>query len=113
MFEYSAQLVRLIDGDTLILDVDCGFNIILRERFRLARINAPELVSISGMQAKTFAGLQLAKATALKISSSRPRQEKYGRWLAEVYFQTADKPGEWQSLNQLMLDTHHAVPFKH
>jgi len=113
MFEYNVTLVRIVDGDTFILDVDAGFNITLRERFRLSRVNAPELMTIEGMQARTFVGLQLAKATALKISSEKSRQEKYGRWLAELYFQTADKPNEWQSLNQLLLDTHHAVPMKH
>ena len=113
MFEYNVQLVRLIDGDTLILDVDCGFNITVRERFRLSRVNAPELMTISGMQARTFVGLQLTKATALKISSEKSRQEKFGRWLCELYFQTADSGDHWQSLNQLLLDTHHAVPMKH
>ncbi len=113
MFEYSVQLVRLIDGDTMILDVDVGFNITLREKFRLSHINAPELMTISGMQAKTFAVLQLSKATALKISSEKSRQEKYGRWLADLYFQTTEKPGEWVSFNQLMLDNGHAVPMKH
>lgn len=113
MFEYNAKLVRLIDGDTMILDVDCGFNITVRERFRLSRVNAPELMSISGMQARTFVALQLQKATALKISSEKSRQEKFGRWLCELYFQTAETGDHWQSLNQLLLDTNHAVPMKH
>jgi micrococcal nuclease len=113
MFEYSAKLVRIIDGDTFLLDVDCGFNITVRERFRLSRVNAPELMSISGMQARTFVALQLSKATALQIRSEKSRQEKYGRWLCELYFQTADSGDQWQSLNQLLLDTHHAVPMKH
>jgi micrococcal nuclease len=113
MFEYSATVLSIIDGDTLKLEVDLGFNIRVRERFRLARVNAPELMSIDGMKAKTFVTLQLSKAVAVKISSEKPRQEKYGRWLCELYFQTADSGDHWQSLNQLLLDTHHAVPMKH
>ena len=112
MFEYSAQLVKVIDADTFLLDVDLGFHITVRERFRLARANAPERLSIDGMKAVAFVTLQLSKATAIKVSSEKSRQEKYGRWLCELWFQTAESKGRWQSLNQLLLDTRHAVPLK-
>jgi micrococcal nuclease len=112
MFEYSAQLVRVIDADTFLLDVDLGFHITVRERFRLSRLNAPELMSIDGMKARAFVLLQLSKATALKVSSEKSRQEKYGRWLCELHFQTADGGGRWYSLNQLLLDTRYAVPMR-
>lgn len=112
MFEYRAQLVRVIDADTFLLDVDLGFHLTVRERFRLTRANAPERMSIDGMKAVAFVTLQLSKATALKVTSEKSRQEKYGRWLCELYFQTAEQPGRWQSLNQLLLDTGHATRLK-
>jgi micrococcal nuclease len=104
--------VEVIDADTFLLDVDLGFHITVRERFRLSRVNAPERMSIDGMKAVAFVTLQLSKAVALKISSEKSRQEKFGRWLCELWFQTADEPGRWHSLNRLLLDTRHAVPFR-
>jgi micrococcal nuclease len=111
LHEYAAKLVSIVDGDTLKLDVDLGFHTWLRATFRLARINAPELMTLSGIQAKAFVYEQLKTATAIRIVSSR--SEKYGRWLCELNFQTQASQFQWTNLNDLLLDSGHAVKFKH
>jgi endonuclease YncB( thermonuclease family) len=111
MYEYNCTLLAVVDGDTVKLEIDLGFHIRVHEVFRLARINAPELLSIEGMQARQFIDQQLAKATAMKCQTSR--QEKYGRWLCELFIQTKESGSEWVNVNTLMLETRHAVPFKH
>ena len=43
MYEYKAKLVRVIDGDTIDVDIDLGFKVFLqKERVRLFGINTPE-----------------------------------------------------------------------
>ena len=111
MFEYRATLLSIVDGDTLKLEVDLGFRVRVREVFRLSRINCPELLTLDGMKARAFVADTLAKATALKVRSSR--SEKYGRWLAEVLFQTKETGAQWHNLNSLLLEAKHAKPFKH
>ena len=111
MFEYSATLIRVIDGDTLKLEVDLGFRVRVRETFRLARVNTPPLLSFEGIRAKLFTEEHLTRATAIKVKSHR--SEKYGRWLAELYFQDPAAKGVWKNLNTLLLDSKHAVPFRH
>lgn len=111
MFEYRATLLTIVDGDTLKLEVDLGFKVRVREVFRLARINAPELLSLEGMQARAFVAETLSKASALKVNTSRT--EKYGRWLAELYYQTGETGAQWHNLNTLLLTSGHAKPFKH
>lgn len=111
MYEYSVQLIQIVDGDTLKLDVDCGFHLHLRQTFRLARINAPERLTVQGVQAKAFVVDQLSGATAMKIFSQR--SEKYGRWLCEFYFQTKNSRSQWINLNSLMLTAGHALPYRH
>lgn len=111
MYEYRATVISIIDADTLKLDVDLGFRTHVRTTFRLSRINAPELLTLEGMQARNFVAEILSKATAIKITSSR--SEKYGRWLCELFFQSADQPGRWLNLNTLLLEKGHARPFKH
>ena len=42
VYSYTAEVVRVVDGDTVELAVDCGFRLTFKDRFRLAFINAPE-----------------------------------------------------------------------
>ena len=42
MFEYKARIKRIVDGDTLDLQVDLGFNIMINIRGRLVGVNTPE-----------------------------------------------------------------------
>ena len=42
MYEYNAQVLRVVDGDTVDVLIDCGFSTFRKERVRLYGINAPE-----------------------------------------------------------------------
>ena len=42
MFEYFCKVTRVVDGDTIDVDVDLGFNIWHKARVRLAGIDTPE-----------------------------------------------------------------------
>jgi len=88
MYEYNAKVVRWKDGDTAVLDVDCGFNCHFIETFRVARINAPALSTVEGIAATEFAAQLLPIGTNVMIHSSKRetpiKEEKYGRWLAEI-----------------------------
>lgn len=91
MFEYKAKLIKVIDGDTIDLEVDLGFNIIVRERFRLARIDTPELRSGTdeskqkGLEAKNYL-YGLFQKYQDTCTAKTEKTEKYGRWLVEVQF---------------------------
>lgn len=111
MHEYAAKLINIIDADTVKLEVDLGFHTWLRATFRLARINAPELMTLDGIQAKAFVVERLSAATAIRIQSSR--SEKYGRWLCELNYQTSASQFQWTNLNNLLLESGHAVKVKH
>jgi micrococcal nuclease len=111
LHEYEAKLINVIDGDTVKLEVDLGFHTWLRATFRLARINAPELLTLDGLQAKAFVVAQLSTATVIRIQSSR--SEKYGRWLCELNFQTSASQFQWTNLNDLLVRNNHAVLYRH
>jgi micrococcal nuclease len=52
-YQYRAAVVRVVDGDTLILDVDLGFHVWLRgQSFRLLGCNARELHDPGGVEAR-------------------------------------------------------------
>lgn len=86
MYTYKAAVVRIVDGDTIIVDIDLGFGVWLREQsVRLAKINAPEIRGATreaGLVAKDF----LSKLILNKWVQIRTEKgdDKYGRWLATV-----------------------------
>jgi micrococcal nuclease len=105
MFEYQAKLVRVIDGDTLVLDVDLGFHVSIREKFRLAGINAPEVDTAEGREAKKFIASQVDGGIIVIRTEKALKQEKYGRWLATILVGDV-------IINDLMVQSGHAVMYK-
>jgi len=108
MYEYFAQTVGVIDGDSCHLDVDLGFGIRQKMTIRLFGINTPELVgaeSAAGKEAKSFLE-SLIGGKKILIRTHKDRREKYGRLLAEIYV-----PGDEQSVNDKMIVAGHAKPY--
>jgi len=90
MYQYNAKIVRWIDGDTVILDIDLGFYVTRQERVRLARINAPELNSQVPYQVRRA---KSARAKAKKfapegseviLSTSKNDIDRYSRYIGEI-----------------------------
>ena len=53
MYEYKARVVRVVDGDTVVLDIDLGLHVSLKQQHcRLLGIDAPERYSDEGKRAK-------------------------------------------------------------
>jgi micrococcal nuclease len=100
-----ATVVRIIDGDTLILDLDLGWGIRRPlERCRLGRCNAPELSTPEGVAARDYVVGLLPLGTAVAFVSKK--LDNYGRPLGEVIF--ADGK---DNLTDLLLGSGHAVPY--
>ena len=91
MYSYKAHVNRVVDGDTIDCDVDLGFYMIARIRFRLARVNTPETYGVSkdsdeykaGLKAKQFV---VAAIEGKDILIKTGKTGKFGRWIAEVYY---------------------------
>lgn len=121
---YEAQIVRPVDGDTTVMDIDQGMNHWARNQYvRYAGINAPEVegpTKDAGLAAKAYLTGLLTAGQAWLATLEYHEFEKYGRILAVVYTapptalnwadaQLADLlPG---SVNQEMLDSDHAVAY--
>jgi len=78
-----AVVQRVVDGDTLIVDLDLGWNLWhLGQRVRLAGVNCPELSTTEGRAAKTFVDVLLWPGVEVTIVSKG--LDKYGRTLGQV-----------------------------
>jgi endonuclease YncB( thermonuclease family) len=114
-WKYEADLLRVVDGDTIVCDIDQGMNHWSRNQYvRLAGINAPELhgdTKVAGEAAKQYLIAQLGTSSKLFLVTTEYNEyEKYGRVLAYVYTQDPLTP-DVESINQVMLDAGQAVPY--
>jgi micrococcal nuclease len=100
MYEYHADLVKVIDGDTVDLDVDLGMRVHTRARVRLVGVNAPEIYSVKkssaeykqGMRVKIFL-INFLKGEKLILWTDKDRTGKYGRWLGTIGVLDREHPG--------------------
>ncbi len=108
---YRAELLRVVDGDTVDALLDLGFQLRWRVRFRLYGINAPELRYPAGVAAKAHLEALLAEPGELLIRSHRDQADKYGgRWLGTL-FKGPIHPAA-ASVNTRMVADGHAVPYR-
>lgn len=106
---YTATLRRVIDGDTIEVDMDLGCGVYITERVRFYGLNAPEINTISGHDATSFVEANLAHAgNAMLLCTHKDRREKYGRLLANVF---VNLDNVVQCLNVLLLDNKYAELF--
>lgn len=93
MYDYKAKIIRVVDGDTAIVDINLGFDIVVRQTVRFARINAFETrlgkntneeEKKIGLEAKEYVkNLIEGKEVYLKTFKDKG---KYGRYIAEIYY---------------------------
>jgi micrococcal nuclease len=96
LFTYKAFVTEVIDGDTFDAVVDLGFAISTKQKLRLRGLDAPEIVSTEGREAKAFLEKHFAK-THNEILIKTSKSDKYHRYLADVWAGEA-------YVNQALLD---------
>ena len=88
-FYYGCTVRRVIDGDTIDVDADLGFDVSIKLRLRLAGINTPEtrtrnkVEKIFGLAATKFLKSALEEADSLEFESHD--RGKFGRVLATPF----------------------------
>jgi micrococcal nuclease len=110
MYRYRVYITRVVDGDTVDVDVDLGFGMIYKkQRVRMVAIDTPESRTrdleekFYGKQSKYFLESLLKDQKIQLVSHDNG---KFGRILGELFVD-----GVEISINQLMIDNHHAVPY--
>ena len=116
MFEYFCKVTRVVDGDTIAVEVDLGFDIIHRARVRMMGIDTPE--SRTRNKAEKVLGLaskarlkELLTNRRVRLETSKEGKGKFGRILATVW--TSDKKGveEYVNINEKLIEEGHARPY--
>ena len=114
MYEYRCKIVKIIDGDTVDVDIDLGFGVWMhKERIRLYGIDTPESRTRDleekkyGLAAKEFL-TKWTGAGELKIKTHKDKTGKFGRILGELW-RTSNYTDK--SINTYMIEKHHAVAY--
>jgi micrococcal nuclease len=110
MYEYNCTIVRVVDGDTVDVDIDLGFDTWRRgERIRLYGVDTPECRSRSatekkaGLLAKGFVIQALHEGGTYKLTTKE--KGKFGRYLGTIKIN-----GEL-TINAALISEHLAVPY--
>ena len=82
-YVYHASLVDVVDGDTIKVEMDVGFELTLNVVVRLENVNAPELDTPPGKRARDFIARKL-KGANLVIETKK--RGKFGRYIAKVFY---------------------------
>ena len=91
MYEYKATVKRVIDGDSIVLDIDLGFYMAMNEtKIRLYGLDAPEmnskdpLLRLQAVLATRYLYDNLPIGSKVTIKTILDKREKYGRLLATI-----------------------------
>jgi micrococcal nuclease len=111
MYEYRVKkLTNVVDGDTIDVEIDLGFNVSYAQRVRLAGIDTPEsrttdkAEKVLGLESKEYLKLKLKDAKLIVIKTEKPdSSEKYGRILGWLYVD-----GNTISVNDQMIEDGYA-----
>jgi len=115
MHEYRCVITKVVDADTVDIDIDLGFGVWLRkQRVRMYGIDTPESRTKDleekkyGLAAKDFLTDMLNDEAGITLKTHKDAKGKFGRILGEFWRTTsfADK-----SINDYMIEKHHAVAY--
>jgi len=110
MYEYNCKIVRVIDGDSIVVDIDLGFGLWIHgESIRLFGVDCPECRSrdpeekAAGLAAKDFVEGLLHDGGTYTLTTKE--KGKFGRYLGVIML--SDKT----SVNAALVSEHLAVPY--
>jgi micrococcal nuclease len=120
MYEYRVKIIKVVDGDTVDVDIDLGFGVWLKkQRIRLYGIDTPESRTRDkeekkyGLAAKEYLKAHL-KIGVPVLRTKKDGKGKFGRILGEFWVEEYNEEHNVTAktnINQLMIEEHHAVGY--
>lgn len=115
IYTFKAKVIRVIDADTLLTDIDQGFSIWTEQRLRLKGIDAPEVDTLAGKKAKKWVEKEIGRLPFIIVKTYK--SDKFDRYLTDVFYskkendpQKVASSGQW--LNGRLVELGLAVPWE-
>ena len=115
MYQYNCKINKVLDGDTVDIDLDLGFNIVLaNQRVRMAGVDTPESRTTNkeekprGLLSKKKLAEKLPVGSWQVIETQRSdnNDDKFGRILGVFILEDGTKVNDW------LIQNNYAVPYK-
>ncbi|MCK5580479.1 MAG: thermonuclease family protein, partial [Candidatus Omnitrophica bacterium] len=90
-YVYKAIVERVIDGDTVLVRLDLGFQVWKEQRVRLACLDCPAMDEPGGEEAYHYARDQLARAGSVVVKTNKI--DIYGRYVGHVFYSFEEMSG--------------------
>ena len=111
MYEYNCKIDRVVDGDTVDVDIDLGFDVwMLKQRIRLYGVDTPESRTrdaeekVFGNMAKDFVKEHVPEGSTQVLRTKLDGKGKFGRILGEFVIEDT-------TLNRMLIETSNAVEY--
>ena len=103
---YKATILRHVDGDTAWIEAALPFDLSLKMEIRWYAVNAPEMSTQAGKDAKAWVEQTMPVGSIVLFQSFRSgKKEKFGRYLGTFFLP------DGTNVNDLLVSTGHAVPY--
>ena len=115
MYQYKCKIIKVLDGDTVDIDLDLGFKIILaNQRVRMAGVDTPESRTViaeekvRGLLSKKKLAEKLPIGSWQIIETQKPdsNDDKFGRILGVFVLEDGTRVNDW------LIQNNYAVPYK-
>jgi len=112
LYTYKAYIKKIIDGDTIWVNIDCGFKTWVKQKIRLRGIDTPEIETKKGIESFKFVCKVLKNLPFIIIKSHG--RDKYDRYLMDLYYTKGEENPlvvleKGAFLNQVLLDKNLAI----
>lgn len=111
MYTYKAIVNRIFDGDTINVDIDLGFGVMLKDQsLRFLGLDTPEIRGEErpqGLISRNFVVERIPVGSYITITTVKDRKEKFGRYLATVFY-----GDDMKNLNEELLQNGMAKPYE-
>ena len=117
MYEYKWRGIKVVDGDTIDVDIDLGFSITLvNQRIRLQGVDTPESRTRDleekkfGLLAKEVVESYCPLDRPITLKTTKDERGKFGRILGDFIVYDS-KTDSWKLLSEILIDNHFAVAY--
>jgi micrococcal nuclease len=84
MYTYYGTVVHVVDGDTVDVELDLGFDVKIKQRVRVLGINCAERFTDEGKLATAFVEEWVKDHGSVLVTTQKNTYDKYGRYVAEI-----------------------------
>jgi micrococcal nuclease len=108
-YQYNAEIIRCVDGDTVDAWIDVGFDMRIKQRLRLHGIDTPETRTKDPIEKKVGLMAKARVQELLEVGKTYPiwtvEKGKFGRYLARIYLDEARN----QCVNDMLVEENLAL----